>query len=115
METVIIYGDDKHKNHQASVTSGSTGPVTLQGHTLLVVFDPQHAALLWARRLWGASGQDHPDLPAVHVQVSALPHVDVLRFQRLRNQDPQTKCKTELRSRKDTSLLDKGNGYFTSQ
>lgn len=65
-------------------TSSSTASVALQGDALLVVFDPQHAALLLTRRLWRTPGQDHPDLPAVHVQVSALPHVHVLRFELLR-------------------------------
>lgn len=63
-------------------TFSPAGSVALQGQALLVVFDPQHAALFRARRLCGIFGQDHPDLPAVHVQVSALPHVDVLRSDR---------------------------------
>lgn len=59
-------------------TFGSAGSVALQRHALLVVIDPQHAALLCARRLRRAFSQDHPDLPAVRVQVSPLPHVHVL-------------------------------------
>ena len=61
------------------VTFSSGGAVALQGDALLVVLHPQHAALLLARRLCGASGQDHPDLPAVHVQIPPLPHVHILR------------------------------------
>lgn len=49
------------------VTFSSTGTVALQGDALLVVSDPQHATLLCTQRLWRAPGQDHPDLPAVHV------------------------------------------------
>lgn len=61
-----------------AVTFGPVGSVALQRHTLVVVADPQDAALLWTRCLRGAAGQDHPDLPPVHVQVPALPHVHVL-------------------------------------
>lgn len=60
------------------VTSGPLASVALHGQALVVVPDPHHAALLRTRRLRGAAGQDDPDLPPVHVQVSALPHVHIL-------------------------------------
>lgn len=60
------------------VTSSPAASVALQRHALVVICDPQNAALLWTRRLRGAPGQDDPDLPPVQVQVPALPHVHVL-------------------------------------
>lgn len=62
-------------------TSGPALAVTLHGHALFVVLDTQHAALLGAarHRVTGAPGQNHTDPAAVHVQVSPLPHVHVLR------------------------------------
>lgn len=69
----------KQENKARSyVTFGPVGSVALQRHTLVVVGDPQDSALLRTRCLRGAAGQDDPDLPPAHVQVSALPHVHVL-------------------------------------
>lgn len=59
-------------------TFGAAASITLQRHALAVVADPQNAALLRTRRLRGTPGQDDVDLPPIHVQVSALPHVHVL-------------------------------------
>jgi len=66
-------------------TFSPAGCVALQSDALFVVFDPQHAALLCTRCILGAPGQDHPDLPAIHVQVSPLPHIHVLKFELLGN------------------------------
>lgn len=68
----------KREQSRCSVTSGPVASVTLQRHTLVVVCDPQDSCLFRTRRLWGTAGQDDPDLPPVHVQVFALPHVHVL-------------------------------------
>lgn len=67
----------------SGVTFSSTGPITLQGDALFVVFDSQDSFLLCTRRLWRTPGQNHPDLPAVHIQVPALSHVHILKVKML--------------------------------
>ena len=81
-------------------TSGSTASVALQGDALLVVFDPQHSALLCTRRLRRTSGQDHPDLPAVHVQVFPLPHIHVLRVTAVREKKKENALRYTLKGNK---------------
>lgn len=63
---------------QRPPTSGSGRSVSLHGDALLVVCDPQHAALLGTCNLRRAPGEDHRDPAAIDVQVLALPYVHIL-------------------------------------
>ena len=102
-------GPGKHPHPWALLTFAPPLAIALDRQPLRVLLHPDHTRLLWNLWLRGAVGHDHVDLPPFKIQLSPLPHVNILHRRSRHN-----KARTEMPSGRKAHSRNNGTWFHSS-